>query len=166
MLTSHPPLAEGLCRTGKGIEEPALGPAKGSSGQGQPAETQSSDVIGKCSNQGTGGLALYTTHPRSPAPSQQQSWVPDAAMGFRLLCVTLCLLEQVSPAHSVGASEMSLPPWDRSLVMSPAAGGFAVLWSQLPSVSFPTGLVDSGVTQTPQVPDQIKKAASDAEMFP
>ena len=47
-----------------------------------------------------------------------------------------------------------------------AAGGFAVLWSQLPSVSFPTGLVDSGVTQTPQVPDQIKKAASDVEMFP
>ena len=71
MHTSHPPFAEGLCRTGKGIEEPALGPAKGSSGQGQPAEAQSSDVIGKCSNQGTGGSALYTTHPRSPAPSQQ-----------------------------------------------------------------------------------------------
>ena len=62
-------------RTGNGIEEPALGPAKGSWEQGQPAETQSSDVIGKCSNQGTGGSALYTTHPRSPASSQQQSWV-------------------------------------------------------------------------------------------
>ena len=37
-------------RTGNGIEEPALGPAKGSRGQGQPAETQSSEVIGKCSN--------------------------------------------------------------------------------------------------------------------
>ena len=36
-------------RTGNGIEEPALGPAKRSWGQGQPAETQSSDVIGKCS---------------------------------------------------------------------------------------------------------------------
>ena len=53
VLNSQPPLAEGLCRTGKGIEEPALGPAKGSRGQGQPAETQSSDVIGKCSNQGS-----------------------------------------------------------------------------------------------------------------
>ena len=75
MHTSHPPFAEQLCRTGKGIEEPPLGPPKGSSGQGQPAETQSSDVIGQCSNQGTGGSALYTTHPRSPGPSQQQSWV-------------------------------------------------------------------------------------------
>ena len=93
VLTSHPPFAEGLCKTRKGIEEPALGPAKGSSGQGQPAETESSDVISKCSNQGTGGSALYTTHPRSPAPSQQPPWVPDAAMGSRLLCcVTLCLL--------------------------------------------------------------------------
>ena len=49
-LPSHPSFAEGLCRTGNGIEEPALGPAKGSRGQGQPAETQSSEVIGKCSN--------------------------------------------------------------------------------------------------------------------
>ena len=71
VLTLHPPLAEGLCRTRNGLEEPALGPAKVSSGEGQPAEAQSSDVIGKCSNQGTGGSALYTTHPRSPAPSQQ-----------------------------------------------------------------------------------------------
>ena len=92
-LTSHPSFAEGLCRTGNGIEEPALGPAKGSRGQGQPAEAQSSDVISKFSNQGTGGSALYTTHSRSPTPSQQQPWLPDAAMGSRLLCcVTLCFL--------------------------------------------------------------------------
>ena len=53
VLTSHTPFAEGLYRTGKGIEEPALGPTKVSRGQGQPAETQRSDVIGKCSNQGS-----------------------------------------------------------------------------------------------------------------
>ena len=70
-----------------------------------------------------------------------------------------------------------------------------MLCPQFPSVSFPTGLVDSGVTQTPkylirsrklqamlcllpnrpggfwghpdpQIPDQIKKTASNAEMFP
>ena len=35
---THPLL--GAVRTGKGIEEPALGHAKWSSGQGQPAETQ------------------------------------------------------------------------------------------------------------------------------
>ena len=35
VLTSHPPFAEGLCGTGKGIEEPALGPAKGFSGSGK-----------------------------------------------------------------------------------------------------------------------------------
>ena len=34
MLTSHPPFAEGLCRTGKGIEESTMDPAKGSSGSG------------------------------------------------------------------------------------------------------------------------------------
>ena len=34
VLTSHPPLAEGLCGTGKGIEEPTMGPGKGSSGFG------------------------------------------------------------------------------------------------------------------------------------
>ena len=69
----------------------------------QPAETQSSDIIGKCSNQGTGGSALTPPHPRSPAPSQQWSWVPDAAMGSRLLCyVTLYLL---------GAGE-AWTPWE------------------------------------------------------
>ena len=45
---------------------------------------------------------------------------------------------------------MSLPPWDRSLVMRAATGGLPVLCPQLPSVSFPTGLVDSEVTQTPK----------------
>ena len=55
----------------------------------------------------------------------------------------------MSPAHSVEASEMSLPPWDRSLALRAATGGFPVLCPHLPSVSFPTGLVDSGVTQTP-----------------
>ena len=34
--------------------------------------------------------------------------------------------------------------------MRAAAGGFPVLFPQLPSVSSPTGLVDSGVTQTPK----------------
>ena len=34
--------------------------------------------------------------------------------------------------------------------MRAAAGGSPVLCPQLPSVSFPTGLVDSGVTQTPK----------------
>ena len=29
VLTSHPAFDEGLCGTRKGIEEPALGPAKG-----------------------------------------------------------------------------------------------------------------------------------------
>ena len=67
-LTSHPPFAEGLCRTGKGIEEPALGPAKGSSGQGQPAETQSSDVIGKCSNQGNRRVSTLHHSPQEPRP--------------------------------------------------------------------------------------------------
>ena len=91
------------------------------------------------------------SHPRSPAPNQQQSWVPDAAMGSKLLFyVTLSSSEQVSPEHSVEAPEMSLLPWDRSLVMRAATGGFPVLCPQLPSVSFPTGLVDSGVIQTPK----------------
>ena len=80
-------------RTGNSIEEPALGPAKGSWEQGQPAETQSSDVIGKCSNQGSRRVSTLYHTPKEPCPSQQQSWVPDAAMGSRLLCcVTLCLL--------------------------------------------------------------------------
>ena len=34
VLTSHPLFAEGLCRTGKGIEESTMDPAKGSSGSG------------------------------------------------------------------------------------------------------------------------------------
>ena len=59
MITSHPPFAEGLCGTGKGIEQPALGPSKGSRGQGQPAGTQSSDIIGKCSNQGSRRISSY-----------------------------------------------------------------------------------------------------------
>ena len=93
MHTSHPPFAEQLCRIGKGIEEPPLGPPKGSSGQGQPAETESSDVIGKCSNQGSRRVSTLHHSPQEAAASQQQSWVPDAAMGSRLLCcVTLCLL--------------------------------------------------------------------------
>ena len=29
VLASHPPFAEGLCRTGKGIEEPTMGPGQG-----------------------------------------------------------------------------------------------------------------------------------------
>ena len=57
-LTSHPSLLRAV-RTGKGTEEPALGPAKGSRGQGQPAETQSSDVIGKSSNQGSRRVSTY-----------------------------------------------------------------------------------------------------------
>ena len=110
-LTSHPLFAEGLCRTGNGIEEPALGNAKGSTEQGQPAETQSSDVIGKGSNQGSRWVSTYTSQPRSPAPSQQQPWVPDAAMGARLLCgVTLCLLGAGESWTHRGASEMPCLP--------------------------------------------------------
>ena len=111
MLASHPPFAEGLCRTGSGIEEPALGNAKGSIEQGQPAETQSSDVIGNVPIREAGGVSTYTTHPRSPAPSRQQPWVPDAAMGARLLCgVTLCLLGAGESWTHRGASEIPLPP--------------------------------------------------------
>ena len=66
VLTSHPLFAEGLCRTGKGIEEPALGPGKGSSGKRQPAETQSSDVIGKGSNQGSRRVSTYPLTPGAP----------------------------------------------------------------------------------------------------
>ena len=69
VLTSHPPFAEGLCGTGKGIEEPALGPAKGSSGQGQPAETESSDVIGKFSNQGSRRVSTYPLNPGASPPA-------------------------------------------------------------------------------------------------
>ena len=60
---------EELCRTGKGIEEPALGPAKVSRGQGQPAETQRSDVIGKCSNQGSRRVSTYPFTPGAPPPA-------------------------------------------------------------------------------------------------
>ena len=93
MHTSHPPFAEHLCRTGKRIQELNLGPPKGSSQQGQSAGTESSDVIGKCSNQGSRRVSTLHHSPQETAASQQQSWVPDAAMGSRLLCcVTLCLL--------------------------------------------------------------------------
>ena len=68
VLTSHPPFAEGLCGTRKGIEEPALGPAKGSSGKGQPAETQSSNVIGKGSNQGSRRVSTLHHSPQEPSP--------------------------------------------------------------------------------------------------
>ena len=68
VLTSHPPFAEGLCGTGKGIEEPALGPAKGSSGKGQPAETQRSDVIGKCSSQGSRRVDTLHHSPQETCP--------------------------------------------------------------------------------------------------
>ena len=76
MHTSHPPFAEGLCRTGKGIEEPALGPAKGSSGQGQPAETDSCDVIGKYSNQGSRRVSTLHHSPQEPRPQ------PAAVLGY------------------------------------------------------------------------------------
>ena len=93
VLTSHPAFDEGLCGTRKGIEEPALGPAKGSSGKGQPAETESSDVIGKCSNQGSRRVSTYPLNPGAPPPaSSSLSWVPDAAMGSRLLCCVSLLL--------------------------------------------------------------------------
>ena len=69
VLTSHPAFAEGLCRTRKGIEETALGPAKVSRGQGQPAETQSSDVIGKGSNQGSRRVSTYPLTPGAPPPA-------------------------------------------------------------------------------------------------
>ena len=90
--TLPPTPCSGAGKGRKGIEGSPLS-WQGAQRTGQPAEAQSSDVIGKCSNQGAGGSALYTTHPRRPTPSQQLSWVPDAAMGSRLLCcVTLLLL--------------------------------------------------------------------------
>ena len=84
-LTSHPPFAEGLCRTGTGIEEPALGPAKGSRDQGQPAETQSSDIIGKCSNQGTVGYHFTPLRPGAPPQASSSPgflmlpWAPGSS---------------------------------------------------------------------------------------
>ena len=91
--------------------QPAETQSSGSSEQGQPAETQSSDVIGKGSNQGSRSVSTYTTQPRIPATSQQQPWVPDAAMGARLLCgVTLCLPGAGESGHSVDVPEMPLPP--------------------------------------------------------
>ena len=111
VLTSHPLFAEGLCRTGKGIEEPALGPGKGSSGKRQPAETQSSDVIGKGSNQGSRRVSTYPLTPGAPPPASSGPgflmlpWAPgSSAVGLS------ASWEQVSPGHSVGASEMSLHP--------------------------------------------------------
>ena len=93
MHTSHPPFAEQLCRIGKGIEEPPLGPPKGSSGQGQPAQTQSSDVIGKFSNQGSRRVSTLHHSPQEPRPQLVVVLGSYAAMGSRLLCcVTLCLL--------------------------------------------------------------------------
>ena len=85
VLTSHPPFAEGLCGTGKGIEEPALGPAKGSSGQGQPAETESSDVIGKCSSQGSRRVSTYPLNPGASPPASSSpgflmlTWAPGSS---------------------------------------------------------------------------------------
>ena len=77
-LTSHPSFAEGLCRTGNGIEEPALGPAKGSRGQGQPAETQSSDVISKSPIRGQEGQHFTPLTPGAPPPA-------SSSLGFLML---------------------------------------------------------------------------------
>ncbi|XDA75982.1 hypothetical protein R6Z07F_006148 [Ovis aries] len=171
-----PTLCWGLCRTGKGIEEPALGPAKGSRGQRQPAETQSSDVIGKCSNQGTGGSALYTTHPGSHAPSQQLSWVPDAAMGSRFLCcVTLCLLGAGdSWTQCLVDSGLSLTPKyliksrkeQLTLRCSPESGYRSVYWYQQALGQGPQFLVqyyDGEIYQKGNLSDRVSgKQFSDA----
>ena len=90
--TSYSPFVEGLFRTGKGIEEPAL-VTQGAQWTRAASRDTSSDVIGKCSNQGSRRVSTLHHSLQEPAPSQQQSWVPDAAMGSRLLCcVTVCLL--------------------------------------------------------------------------
>ena len=105
-----PTPCSGAVKGRKGIEGSRLS-WQGAQGTGQPAEAQSSDVIDKCSNQGSRWVSTLHQSPRSPLPSQQLSWVPDAAMGSRLLCcVTSSFWEQVRPGHSVGASEMSLHP--------------------------------------------------------
>ena len=61
-------------RTGKGTEEPALRIGKGSSGQGQP-DRHSSDVIGKCSNQGSRRVSTLHHSPQEPRPQ------PAAVLG-------------------------------------------------------------------------------------
>uniref|UniRef100_A0A4W2FDP3 Uncharacterized LOC113890870 n=2 Tax=Bos indicus x Bos taurus TaxID=30522 RepID=A0A4W2FDP3_BOBOX len=134
MHTSHPPFAEQLCGTGKGIEELTLGPPKGSSGQGQPAETDNSDVIGKCSNQGSRRVSTVRHSPQEPRPSQQQSWVPDAAMGSRLLCcVTLCLLGAGLVDSEVTQTPKYLIKSRKQQVIlrcSPESGHRSVYWYQ------------------------------------
>ena len=75
MHTSHPPFAEQLCGTGKGIEELTLGPPKGSSGQGQPSETDNSDVIGKRSNQGSRRVSTVDHSP------QESHLLPAVVLG-------------------------------------------------------------------------------------
>ena len=105
-----PTPCSGAVKGRKGIEGSRLS-WQGAQWTGQPAEAQSIDVIDKCSNQGSRWVSTLHQSPRSPLPSQQLSWVPDAAMGSRLLCcVTSSFWEQVRPGHSVGASEMSLHP--------------------------------------------------------
>ena len=67
------------------------------------------DIIGNAPIREAGGSALTPLSPGVP-PSQQQPWVPDTAMGARLLCgVTLCLLGAGESGHSADVSEMSLP---------------------------------------------------------
>ena len=70
----HTQACWGAVRAGKGTAEPALRIGKGSSGQGQP-DRHSSDVIGKCSNQGSRRVSTLHHSPQEPRPQ------PAAVLG-------------------------------------------------------------------------------------
>ena len=72
-----PTPCSGAVKGRKGIEGSLLS-WQGAQRTGQPAQAQSGDVIGKCSNQEAGGSALYTTHPRRPASA-------SSSLGFLML---------------------------------------------------------------------------------
>ncbi|KAI4543404.1 hypothetical protein MG293_006198 [Ovis ammon polii] len=77
---------------------------------------------------------LPTTEARSPAPSQQQSWVPDVAMGSRLLC---CVTLRLLGAGLVDSEVTQTPKYliksrkqQVTLRCSPDTGHLSVYWYQ------------------------------------
>ena len=72
--TSYSPFVEGLFRTGKGIEEPAL-VTQGAQWTRAASRDTSSDVIGKCSNQGSRRVSTLHHSPQEPRPQ------PAAVLG-------------------------------------------------------------------------------------
>ncbi|CAM9932029.1 unnamed protein product [Rangifer tarandus platyrhynchus] len=100
--------------------------------------------------------------PGSPVPSQQQPWVPDAAMGSRLLCcVTLCLLG----ARLVDAGVTQTPRYlikargqRVTLGCSPVSGHLSVSWYQQALGQGPRFLVEyygQEVRGEAQLPDRF-----------